>query len=367
MSDTTIHIKKSKSKKKKISILPTITLFLVIACFAASSYIAYEKIIERNQKFEQGYTVEVDEETAIEFRVPYNATTEEIAQLLLERNLIRSTLIFEIISDIFGYGNAYSHGTHLLNEGMEYEDIMIVLTSLPEIVRVTFPEGFTVDQIKARLIANGLAEEELFDKAEQELDLDKYDEVVPKRTRDHKIEGYLFPDTYEFDKNAGEEFIINRLINRFEELFDDDMIKRVKTLNTTIDDIVIMASLLEKEATTYDERRKIAGVYYNRLESDDTSLRRLQCDATLQYIIVKNGGNVKEILSAADTKLNDRYNTYIFSGLPPGPICSPGLQSIMAALYPENHDFFYYVVDPNGSGSHIFSMTYEEHLEAMGN
>ena len=94
MSDTSIHIKKSKAKKKKISIIPTLTLFLVIACFSVSSYFAYEFIIERNQKFEAGYTVEIDEETAIEFRVPYNASTKEIAELLLERNLIRSTLIF---------------------------------------------------------------------------------------------------------------------------------------------------------------------------------------------------------------------------------------------------------------------------------
>lgn len=367
MSDTSIHIKKSKTKKKKISIIPTLTLFLVLVCFSASSYLAYEYIIKRNQKFEAGYTVEIDEENAIEFRVPYNASTEDIAELLLERNLIRSTLIFKTISDIFGYGNSYAHGTHLLNEGMEYEDIMIVLTSLPEIVRVTFPEGFTIEQINARLIANGLAEEEIFKKTEQEIDLDKYKEVVPRRTRDHKLEGYLFPDTYEFDKNAGEEFIIDRLIKRFEELFDDDMIKRVETVGTTIDDIVIMASLLEKEATTYDERRKIAGVYYNRLKSEDASLRKLQCDATIQYIIVRNGGKVKEILYEADLRINDRYNTYIFSGLPPGPICNPGLQSIMAALYPENHDFLYYFLNPDGSGNHIFSITYEEHIEAMQN
>ena len=91
MSDTSIHIKKSKTKKKKISIIPTLTLFLVLVCFSASSYLAYEYIIKRNQKFEAGYTVEIDEENAIEFRVPYNASTEDIAELLLERNLIRST------------------------------------------------------------------------------------------------------------------------------------------------------------------------------------------------------------------------------------------------------------------------------------
>jgi UPF0755 protein len=250
---------------------------------------------------------------------------------------------------------------------MKYEDIMMVLTSMPEIIRVTFPEGFTVEQVKARLVANGLANADLFDETEKGFELENHEKIIPYRTRDHRLEGYLFPDTYEFDKNAGEEFIIARLLRRFEEMFDDDLVVRAEDIEMSIDDIVILASLLEKEASTFDERRKIAGVLYNRLNSEDESLNFLQVDATIQYIIVKRGGTPKQILTIEDTRLIDRYNTYLHKGLTPGPICNPGMESIMAALYPERHDFFFYVVDPEVPGRHIYSRTYEEHLEAMGN
>jgi UPF0755 protein len=367
MDKKSVYVKKSRIKKKKFSILPTITLFLVVIGFGYSSYIAYEYAVSRNERFEAGYTVEIDEEDAVEFRIPYNSSTEDIAELLLREDLIGSVTIFKVISNIFGYDGRYTSGTHILNKKMKYEDIMLVLTSPPEIIRVTFPEGFTTNQIRDRLVANGLADGEIFDELVDSFDLKDFEKIIPYRTRDHRLDGYLFPDTYEFDKNAGEEFIIQRLLKRFEEVFDDDMQKRADDMDITIDDIVIIASMLEKEATTYDERRKVAGVIYNRLNSEDESLNRLQIDATIQYIIVKKGGEVKPILSTQDTLINDRYNTYVLSGLPPGPICNPGLQSLMAALYPESHDFYYYVLDPDGSGKHIFSKTYEEHLEAMGN
>lgn len=367
MDDPKIYVKKKKLKKKRFSILPTLTFFLVIGGFGLSSYLAYEYALERNTKMEAGYEVYVNRQTAKEIRIPFNSNTEDIADLLFENGMIRSTTIFKIISNIFGYDGRYRSGTHLLNEGMKYEDIMIILTSMPEIVRVTFPEGFTVEQIKARLAANGLADTALFDETENGIDLDGFEKIRPFRTRDHRVEGYLFPDTYEFDINAGETFIITRLLRRFEEMFDDELVKRAEEIEMSIDDIIIMASLLEKEASTFDERRKIAGVLYNRLVSEDESINFLQVDATLQYIIVKRGGTPKQTLTYEDTRMIDRYNTYLHKGLPPGPICNPGMESIMAALYPERHDFYFYVVDPQTPGRHIYSRTYEEHLQAMGN
>lgn len=367
MDEPNIYVKKKKLKRKRFSIVPTLTFFLVIGGFALSSYLAYEYAVERNEKMESGYEVYVNRQTAKEIRVPFNSNTEDIANLLFENGFIRSTTIFKVMSNIFGYDGRYRSGTHLLNDDMKYEDIMIILTSMPEIVRVTFPEGFTIEQIKARLAANGLAEAAIFDITEREIDLQGFEKVVPYRTRDHRLEGYLFPDTYEFDLNAGEEFIISRLLRRFEEMFDDDLVKRAQDIEMTIDDIIIMASLLEKEASTFDERRKIAGVLYNRLNSEDESINFLQVDAVLQYIIVKRGGTPKQILTIDDTRMIDRYNTYLHRGLPPGPICNPGMESIMAALYPERHEFFFYVVDPEVPGRHIYSRTYEEHLEAMGN
>jgi UPF0755 protein len=366
MDDARVYIKKSKTKKKRISILPTLTLFMVVIGFGVSSYLAYDFAVERNKKFEAGYEVSINKETAVEFRIPYNASTDDIAKLLLEKDLIKSITVYKVISNIFGYDGSYTSGTHLLNKDMKYEDIMIVLTSQPEIIRVTFPEGFTVQQIKERLAANGLVDPALFDETVKNISLDGYKEIDPGNSKDSRLEGYLFPDTYEFDKNAGEEFIINRLLKRFDQLFDNDMRLRAEQMGKSVDEIIIMASLLEKEASTYDERRKVAGVFYNRLNSDDASLHKLQSCATLQYIIVKNGGEVKQTITEADERIYDRYNTYLFAGLPPGAICNPGLESIMAALYPEDHDFYFFVLDPAGTGKHIFTKTYEEHVAAGG-
>ena len=367
MQKIKVYEKKAKTRKRKHSFFPTLTLILVIAGFSFSSYYAYDYAIMRQEKYTEDYQVIIDEANLVEVKIPYGATTKSIAVMLKDLNIIDSVFLFQALSNINGYDGQYTSGTHMLNYGMGYEDIMIILSSEPEILKVTIPEGFTIEQIKERMAILGLIDEYEFDQAEDKIDISDFDTIKIKGFRDHRLEGYLFPDTYEFDKNAGEEYIISRLMRRFKELFDDEMIIRAEKMNMSIDDIVILASILEKESSTYDERRKIAGVFYNKLNSDDANLKKLQSTATLQYIFVRDEGVIHETLTLEDELVNDLYNTFIFEGLPEGPICNPGLESLMAALYPEEHEYYYFTTKGDGTDTHLFYETYEEYQEALGN
>jgi UPF0755 protein len=142
-----------------------------------------------------------------------------------------------------------------------------------------------------------------------------------------------------------------------------DYYARAKELNMTVDQIITLASIIEKEATLPEEKPIISSVFHNRLKSKDPSLKKLQTDATIQYIIYNKEGKIKEYLTENDTKIDHPYNTYVYEGLPPGPICNPGLASIEAALYPEEGTGYYYFV-ARGDGSHQFSKTLSEHEAA---
>ncbi|HBN83363.1 MAG TPA: endolytic transglycosylase MltG, partial [Clostridiales bacterium] len=148
-----------------------------------------------------------------------------------------------------------------------------------------------------------------------------------------------------------------------ENKFRDEFYNKVQELGITVDEAIIIASIIEREAQLENEREIISGVIYNRLNSNDPSLHYLQMDATIQYHYIETTGKVKEVLLRKDTKIDHPYNTYVYPDLPPGPICSPGLNSIIAALYPEEHNYYYYVA--TGDGSHEFSQTYDQHLAAI--
>jgi UPF0755 protein len=183
---------------------------------------------------------------------------------------------------------------------------------------------------------------------------------LPKR--EFKLEGYLFPDTYIFDIKAGEKTIINRMLARFDEIFKPEYIEKAKNLGMSIDQVVILASIIEREAKESYERKTISGIFHNRLKSKDPNLKKLQSCATIQYILLNRDGIVKEKITDEDTKIKHPYNTYQIEGLPPGPICAPGKDSIEAALSPEETDFYYFVA--KGDGTHEFSRTLKEHQAA---
>lgn len=296
--------------------------------------------------------VAISENTHTEIKS--GAGSASIAQQLKAEGIIKYPLLFRLQSKIGGYDGNYQPGSATVSVGMSYDDILKLLsTPGRETTKVVIPEGYEIRQIIDKLLEAGLIDEEAF---RAELDPSKYNykflEGLPQR--ENALEGYLFPATYEIPNDLSEHDIIDLMLSAFNNQFKPEYYDRAKELGMTVDQIVTLASVIERETDKDSERAKVAGVFYNRIHSG----MKLQSCATIQYILKER----KPALSIADTKLSSPYNTYQNAGLPVGPIASPGLSCIQAALYPEQTDALYFVLGKDGS--HVFSKTYEEHLAA---
>jgi UPF0755 protein len=169
------------------------------------------------------------------------------------------------------------------------------------------------------------------------------------------LEGYLLPDTRDFRYDATEAQVLERLVAEMLAVFTPEYRRRLDVINFSLHQLLTMASLVEGETRVAEERARVAGVYYNRLRRG----MLLQADPTIQYIIP----DAPRRLLYSDLAINSPYNTYMYRGLPPGPVNNPGREAIHAALHPEEHGYYYFVAD--GSGGHRFSRNYDEHLKAV--
>lgn len=358
--NTELKNKKNPKRKGKAAIRLFVFLFL-IALIVVGGYISYTYVIDSHNDLQKTKEITINDNEAIFLEIPRGANTPKIAEILKENGLIKNTYFFKILSKMNGYDGMYRSGTHKVRKNLTYDELMRILTSLPESVTVTIPEGKTFEQIISILSEKKLIDGDKFKRAANNEKFEfKFLEGLPNR--ENRLEGYLFPDTYKFDMKAGEKEIINEMLKNFNKKFGVEYQKRAKELGMSTDQIINLASIVEREAKEPGERHKIAGVFYNRLRNKDANLRKLQSCATIQYIFLKRDGIVKERITDEDTKIKDLYNTYLYEGLPPGPICCPGEASIKAALYPEDSDYLYFVA--KGDGTHEFSKTYKEHQAA---
>ena len=311
--------------------------------------------------------------------IPRGATTKDIAKILVDEGIITNDTYFWLYSLLMGNEGNYKSGNHIFDATVTYDSgeidlvtaqgyemLIYILSqdSLPNHTKkIFFTEGLTISQTIQKFVENGIGTEEDFyrvcDTFEFEYD---FVSLIPQDSRrTNRLEGYLFPDTYIFDITAGANENINKMLVNFNNKFNEAYREKAQTLGFSIDEILIIASLLEKEASTMDERAMIAGVIYNRLKADDTYLNYLQIDATIQYIYLNETGQVKEFLTNEDHEIMNSYNTYMYKGLPPGPICNPSLSSIAAALYPETHNYYYYVAKNDGTDAHAYATTLAQH------
>ncbi|MBQ3426449.1 MAG: endolytic transglycosylase MltG [Clostridia bacterium] len=278
-----------------------------------------------------------------------------IAEVLYENGIIKHPKVFRLQSKLGGFDDQLQPGAVTLHDGMSYNDILEQLSEANrDTIRVVIPEGYEAKQIQATLAEAGLPCAEEFNNA---LDPTLYDyrflEGLPER--DNKLEGYLFPATYEIPETFTAQEVVNLMLKSFDEVFTDEYYNRAAEMGMSVDQIITMASIIERETNATSERAKVAGVFYNRLNSG----MKLQSCATVQYALSDH----KPVLSIADTKINSPYNTYLNTGLPIGPISNPGAECIKAALWPENTDAYYFCLST--SGEHIFSTTYADHVKAM--
>jgi len=274
--------------------------------------------------------------------IPSGTNAKEIVDLLEKNEIIRkNNYTFRILIKIMKLEDQLKYGEYDLNPSMNMIQILDKLVKGEVITyKITIPEGYTYKQIAELLEKKEIAEEEAF------LKLVKDSEKTP--------EGYLFPDTYEVPKKYGAENTVKLMLSNFNQIaiknkFED----KAEEIGFSLDEIIILASIIEKEAKFSEEKSKVSAVFHNRLKRG----MKLQSCATIQYILEEP----KESLDENDLKLDSPYNTYLYKGLPPGPICNPGLDSIMAALEPEEDNYLYFVLGENGR--HIFSKTYQEHLK----
>ncbi|URZ16099.1 endolytic transglycosylase MltG [Clostridium felsineum] len=217
-------------------------------------------------------------------------------------------------------------------------------------VKVTIPEGYDVDEIASLFDKKGLIKKDDFINACKNYNIPSY--IKNDNARKYKVEGYLFPDTYEFKKGTKGEDLINTMIKRFNEVIKEAE-KNTNKSASDIDQTIIMASIIEREAEIDKDRPVIASVFFNRLKIK----MKLQSCATVEYAL----GHHKNKLSNEDLKIKSNYNTYLVDGMPEGPICSPGKASIEAALNPANTNYIYFV--SNNDRTHSFTNNYQEFLK----
>ena len=294
----------------------------------------------------------------VNITVEKGATTKDIAKILEENGLIRSSLLFELKSRYFKYDGKFKEGEFSLSTNMSEEEIMEILATQgaqAEGIWFTIPEGYTIKKIAETLENNKIVTQDEFMEALKETKYD-YDFLSEIPERSNRLEGYLFPDTYEVREGADAAEIVSKMLNRFDEIVKPEYYKRAQELGYTMDEIIIIASIIEQEAKLEEERPRVAGVIYNRLESDIP----LQMCSTVMYAL----GKRKDRLLYKDLEVDSPYNTYLHGGLPVGPICNPGEASIKAALYPEEHDYYYFVLMDEETGEHVFTSTGEEHNAA---
>lgn len=278
-----------------------------------------------------------------------------VAERLKQNGIINHPYIFRLKSRLGGYDGSFLPGNAVIENGMSYDDILKLMVSGERTAhKVTIPEGYTIKQIKEKLTDEGLVTASDFENALNPDDYDyKFLKDIP--ARENRLEGYLYPSTYYIDEGMSAHDIVDMMLKEFDAEFKDEYYDRAAALNLTVDEAITMASIVQRETGDPNERAKVAGVFYNRLRSG----MNFQSCATVQYIL----DEPKSVLSVEDTRIESPYNTYINPGFPIGPICNPEQACIEAALYPADTDAYYFVLGKNGE--HIFSKTYEEHMEAQ--
>lgn len=331
--------------KKKGIIIIAIILVVTAVSFAAS--------------FIGEYTRSTSGGKEVTVSIPKGASERAIAAILKDNGVIKYELSFRLKMKNSPYRGQLNYGNYVLKEKMCLDDIIATLlktTAFEEGIKLTVPEGFSAEMIAQRCETQGLvSKEEFLDELENgKFEYDFISEIPHKDGVKYKLQGYLFPSTYMFDKNADAHKIINTLLGEFEKQY-----KTMSSKNMSMNDIIIRASLIEREAKLDSERRKISGVIQNRLDIG----MGLQIDASVVYAISDGMYDVERVLYK-DLEVDSPYNTYKYEGIPIGAICNPGIESIKAAISPEEHSYLYYHTDTDkNDGSHIFSETFSQHVK----
>lgn len=283
-------------------------------------------------------------------------TTADIATLLHEKKLVKDPEAFRMEARFKNLADKLQAGPYQIEGGLSNSQIVdVMVKGHIKQIRFTVPEGFTVVKTAKKLEAEGLGKADKFIAAAKDYAPYAYMQTDNPNVL-FKAEGFIFPATYDFPVGISEEEMLKIMVEQFDKKMQESGVaKTVQEKNLNMRDVVNMAAMVEMEAVFPEEQPRIAGVFLKRVAIG----MPIQSDTTIQYIL----GAQKEIITFADTEIQNPYNTYQNMGLPPGPIAGPGLKAIQAVLAPEDNEYLYFVAEKDGH--HRFTKTYEEHLQAI--
>jgi UPF0755 protein len=346
---------------KVVLITLSILLLIGVAVVGIGGYYIYSNL----------QPVDPESEEMVHIEIPLGSSAYTIASILKEKNLIKDDKIFYYYVR-YKAESGFQAGEYYLTPNMELDAIIEQLKEgriYVESERFTIAEGLSMEQIASHLEERGLVNKEKFLQVSNNGDFSEFSFIseipVDVEHRKHRLEGFLFPETYEIFKGANEEEIIRIMLRQFETELgaintalqekNPDWKTKLEGQGLSLYDVITLASIIEREAVLSEERKTISGVFHNRIAEEWL----LQSCATVQFVL----GKQRDRLLFEDLEVDSPYNTYVNPGLPPSPIASPGRQSIEAAIYPEEHDFFFFVTKKDGTGAHHFSKTFSEHQQ----
>ena len=334
-----------KHRKRRSNAGPTVLGILLVLVVLGAVYLIYAAATG----------VEQDAKRPVEVEVVKGDTLSDVATSLEVAGVIGSAFVFELQARYEGYGTEIQTGRYTFEPGQDSGTILRKLTAGKAVptITVTIPEGLTLRETARTVAADSPVSASGFESAARKTD---YGYAFLEDSGIQTSEGYLFPARYDFEKGVSAPQIVDRLLGQYLlETETLDIGGARERLGLTEHQLVTVASLVEKEAASPQEKPLVASVIYNRLERG----MPLQIDATIQYALERP----KENLSLADLEVDSPYNTYQNERLPPGPICSPGRESLKAALNPEQTDYLYYVLEADGE-THFFTADYDDFLRA---
>lgn len=300
--------------------------------------------------------IDVEPGLAVQIDIPFGSSTAEIAQILAEQGVVRSSTQFQALVRTSGLATSLQAGSYDMFTGMNPDDVLTLLQQGPvsRVFRITIPEGLRVVEIIARLSDDTGIPEEDFQTALTDGSVTTALKTMPAEPELSEWEGLLFPDTYEFAQSASAQSILNRLARTMENRMASIDWTEIEAAGFTRYQAIVIASLIESEVRVADERPLVSSVIRNRLRDSEL----LQIDATVLYAVSSRDPR------SINLDVDSPYNSYRVAGLPPTPISAPGLASLRAAAQPAESEFKFYVLSSE-DGSHTFSVTFEEHLIAV--
>lgn len=297
--------------------------------------------------------------------IPMNSSTVDIAEILYNEGIITDVNLFRVYSKFKGADGTYIAGSHILSPKMNYNDIIEVLQeeieSQRETADVVFPEGITLYEAAQKLEEKNVCSAEEFIEAfnTSKFGFDFEEKVKVSSMKFYKMEGYFFPDTYQFYVEEDPRIVAKKIYKNFEARVTPDLYGRMRDLDMELEEVLTLASIVQAEAANTRDMKNVASVFYNRLNNPD-EYPLLQSDPTTNYvedIIMPN-------IEVRSEKIFEAYDTYRGAGLPPGPICNPGLDAINAVLYPAETDYYYFCSNLE-TGEFYYAETLEEHEQNL--